>query len=266
VYEGRQGTCELAGVCAFPDPSCPGSGRRYGAYAGDGLAGECVAGTVDAGVDATVDAAGDGGDGGIEAGVDAAGDVARDATGDAVDDGTLPLDGPGDSAVQTDAVPDAPPVNLLDNPGCETDTNGWSGYHADLTRTTTPYGGSYSCQVCILSGYTDFTFDDNDGPGESVVSSPHLGETYVASAWVRASPGVTNPQAVMIGLREWTSAGVPAGVRTRSDPLDLTEAWQAITVTHTVTADRYALDIYVANETAADGDCFLVDDVLVYRQ
>jgi len=37
-------------------------------------------------------------------------------------------------------------------------------------------------------------------------------------------------------------------------------------VTHTVTADRYALDIYVANETAADGDCFLVDDVLVYRQ
>lgn len=38
---GAGGLCEPTGFCSLPDDDCP-SGRRYGDYAGDGLAGECV--------------------------------------------------------------------------------------------------------------------------------------------------------------------------------------------------------------------------------
>ena len=40
---GNAGYCVSPGFCAFDDPACP-SGRRYGSYAGIGLADECVPG------------------------------------------------------------------------------------------------------------------------------------------------------------------------------------------------------------------------------
>ena len=39
--DGRQGFCEPSGWCSFPDPDCD-SKRRYGEWAGSGLAGSCV--------------------------------------------------------------------------------------------------------------------------------------------------------------------------------------------------------------------------------
>ena len=45
---GAAGRCEASRFCAFPDTSCAGSGRRYGQFAGEGLAQTCVPG--DAGV------------------------------------------------------------------------------------------------------------------------------------------------------------------------------------------------------------------------
>lgn len=38
---GQGGLCEPTGFCSLPDDACA-SGRRYGEYAGDGLAGQCV--------------------------------------------------------------------------------------------------------------------------------------------------------------------------------------------------------------------------------
>lgn len=38
---GDGGVCEPSGFCSLPDDACD-SGRRYGEYAGDGLAGQCV--------------------------------------------------------------------------------------------------------------------------------------------------------------------------------------------------------------------------------
>jgi alpha-tubulin suppressor-like RCC1 family protein len=46
VFGAQQGTCEATRFCSFPDAACTGSGRRYGAYAGGGLANQCVSGTV----------------------------------------------------------------------------------------------------------------------------------------------------------------------------------------------------------------------------
>lgn len=40
-YAGVQGRCELNGFCSYPSTDCP-SGRLWGPYAGDGLAGDCV--------------------------------------------------------------------------------------------------------------------------------------------------------------------------------------------------------------------------------
>jgi hypothetical protein len=39
--DGAQGTCEASGHCSFPDGDCP-SGRRYGEFAPDDIAGDCV--------------------------------------------------------------------------------------------------------------------------------------------------------------------------------------------------------------------------------
>src|SRR5215831_2296230 len=50
VLGGVQGFCERTGFCSFPDSSCA-SNRRYGQYAGPGLAGACV-GASDGGIDA----------------------------------------------------------------------------------------------------------------------------------------------------------------------------------------------------------------------
>lgn len=41
VDGSRQGSCEASGFCSFPDDGCQG-GKRYGTWAGDGLAGTCV--------------------------------------------------------------------------------------------------------------------------------------------------------------------------------------------------------------------------------
>ncbi len=41
VAGDEAGTCEATGYCSFADGDC-GTGRRYGQFAGDGLAGQCV--------------------------------------------------------------------------------------------------------------------------------------------------------------------------------------------------------------------------------
>lgn len=204
-----QGTCEPTGYCSFPDPGCPGSGQRYGTWAGAGLGGTCVG------------AAGDGG------------------------------------------IGDGGSTNLLPNPGCENGLDGWSEFQSTLSVSTVAHGGSYSCQACLDSGYTEFTFDDDD-QGMSAVYSPQAGQVYRASAWVRSSPGVAAGQQVSLALREWDSQGNPSGRHTFSDLLTLTQSWQYLDVTHTVAADSYALDFFVGNATARAGDCLLADDLAVY--
>lgn len=41
VDGSRSGTCEESGFCSFPDDGCA-SGKRFGEWAGGGLAGACV--------------------------------------------------------------------------------------------------------------------------------------------------------------------------------------------------------------------------------
>lgn len=54
-----RGTCEFTGYCGFPDPTCPGLGRRYGPHSGPEFSSRCVVGAPGdaAGADAGADAA-----------------------------------------------------------------------------------------------------------------------------------------------------------------------------------------------------------------
>jgi hypothetical protein len=45
----------------------------------------------------------------------------------------------------------------------------------------------------------------------------------------------------------------------------LTQTWQHLEVTHVIEANSYALDVLIANSQARPADCFLADDLAVYR-
>src|SRR5258708_4041866 len=51
-------------------------------------------------------------------------------------------------------------TNLVKNPGCEVDTNGWLGYHANLSRTTySVHSGVASCRVSYSGSGGYYTLD-----------------------------------------------------------------------------------------------------------
>lgn len=162
-------------------------------------------------------------------------------------------------------VDDGGLTNLLPNPGCENGLYGWSNFQATITTSTIAHGGSASCEACVDSGFTEFTFDDDD-QGHSVVYSPRAGQQYHGSAWVRSPPGGRADQQVSIALREWDAEGEPSGRHTFSELYTLTQSWQQIEVDHTVQADSYALDFFINNASAQPGDCLLADDLAVYLQ
>jgi hypothetical protein len=168
-----------------------------------------------------------------------------------------------DGGVGDGGVGDGGLYNFLPNPGCENGLYGWSEFQSALSITSTARSGYSSCQACLESGYTEFTFDDDD-QGMSAVYSPNAGQVYQASAWVRSSPGIAPGQQVTLTLREWEAEGSTSTNHSISDPVTLTETWQYLEVTHTMAADAYALDMYVGNHDARPGDCFLVDDLAVY--
>src|SRR5262249_23778778 len=155
--------------------------------------------------------------------------------------------------------PDGAPtgINLVMNPGCETGTTGWTGWHSTLTQAPLPHTGMYSCQVCLNPSFTDYTIDDSP----NTVSMPRAGELYGATAWVKAGPTMST-QMVQLTLREHVAQGV-IGPLTDGPAVILTNQWQQVQSSHTMSADAFDLDIYIGTTGAigVPGDCFLVDDI-----
>jgi hypothetical protein len=167
----------------------------------------------------------------------------------------------------TELVPDGPPVDAaaisvpLINPGCEDGTTNWIGYSGNLTTSTTAHSGSFACQVCCTGASTYCTLDDSP---MNAVSFPTAGVTYYGEAWVRAVPGGTSPRTSSVMLREWI--GASNGAKTDGPTITLSEtSWIQVSVTHTVvgSADD-SVDIFVIQD-GANGDCFLIDDVALWR-
>jgi hypothetical protein len=104
---GELGQCEANGFCSFPDVDCP-SGRRYGEFAGDDLANECVS-ENEAGSTGTAD---DGDDSGVSLDGEAS-SVTMPPTSSGADDSTTdtpvtidPADSSGDDDVDPTIVTD----------------------------------------------------------------------------------------------------------------------------------------------------------------
>jgi len=145
--------------------------------------------------------------------------------------------------------------NLVTNPGCETDTSGWSGYQSTLSRTTAvAHSGVASCNVVQTIG-TVYTMDDYP----NTVTNPKQGDRYTATAWLRSDAA--------LGKRAWLVIRLSGGAnpsKTIYDPIgvSLSTSWQQLTNTVTVDyADRTSLEVYLVQENASAGDSFQADDI-----
>lgn len=155
-------------------------------------------------------------------------------------------------------------TNLVENGGFENGcgeplffTNG--AIASDATAKT----GGKSCEVCRTPGgepslYLYARLD----------VKPKVGETYEVSAWMRKAPGIESG-----GDSQISFGGVDTGGSFNDDgasangPVAVTDEWKEAKVTWTVAkdgADRARIDIGLPQ--AADGVCFLVDDLFATKK
>ncbi len=145
--------------------------------------------------------------------------------------------------------------NLLANPGCESNTNNWTGWHANLSlNTSVAHSGSSSCNVTQTDG-TMFSIDDNP----PTVTNPQLGQQYSATAWVRSDTSIGKP--LWLAIR--TSGGAePQSTVFSPISVNASTSWQQLTNTVSVDyADRTSVGMYVIMQNATGTDSFQADDM-----
>jgi hypothetical protein len=175
-------------------------------------------------------------------------------------DGSRP-DASGDASDDADGA--TPPPNLVVGGDFETATptdcqNGVNSYQGTAGGSPVAHSGAMSCQACWDGTGNFFTID-----GFHVVGPPVVGATYHGQAWVRAPAGSANAQSLVAYLR--TFAGGQQQAAHVGAAVALTEQWQLVEVTWQVPGPADVLNLYIANENAASGDCFLTDDVAITR-
>ena len=190
-------------------------------------------------------------------GPDAARPGDRDAGGD--DAESLPDAEPADAG---------PPPNLVADPGFEAGEDGWTGYLAGTSRTSTnPHSGTHALRICkddsghrsFFSVYRELVLDD---PAQ-LPSGAH----FHAEAWIRASanPADLAPSFVAPSLRERGGAQ-PFLNHYGASLTPVTPDWTLVEVDAVIAdPDRSELSFILETGSESDGTCFHVDDVYVYR-
>ena len=145
--------------------------------------------------------------------------------------------------------------NLVGNPGFESGTSGWAGSGvASLSRVSGGHDSSYAARLAN-AGTTSGTCTLNDSPNW-VASTGSA--TYSASMWVRAdAAGAT----LKLRIREYDGSalvGTPA-----VSSVDLTSAWQEVSVQIAPQSSGHTLDLTAFVSNAPPGTCFYADDVSV---
>jgi PKD repeat protein len=157
----------------------------------------------------------------------------------------------------------APPTNLVGNPGFETGLSGWgttgSGNGVTIAQVTTPvHSGSFAARLfngatgkrkCVL----------NDVP--NWVTTTAAG-TYTASIWVR---GDVAGALIKINIKEMNGSSV---VKSRVTNHTLTTSWQLITVSHApLSPGSTSLDlqVFLPKAQAPPGTCFYADDASILK-
>jgi hypothetical protein len=171
-----------------------------------------------------------------------------------VDDGR----GGTDTAVVTITV-DEVQVNLVGNPGFETDTSGWETTDpaVSLTRVAGGHTGDWAAEVANTSSLP-LKCRMEDAPNWVGVTSAG---TYTVSVWVRgddANVGVGGK--MKLRIREF-AGGQLVGAVYVTEPL--TTTWLRISLPYTVLSPGSTLDVSVSRYDALPGTCFYADDVSI---
>lgn len=161
----------------------------------------------------------------------------------------------------THCVDETLTTSLVGNGDFEEELVGWAGSKSTLARSDVAHSLDHAALVCASS--TEL-YGITDEP--SWVTSPKQAEEYEARAWVRAPPDQPAGQTVVMFVRERPTAS-SYGMEVGSARFPLSQEWQLLTATSTVTQDLYALDLYLYVTDISSGSvgCFLLDDVSAFR-
>jgi hypothetical protein len=169
---------------------------------------------------------------------------------------TSPADDGGFPGVTS--VASIPADNLTVDPSFETGTTPWTGYYTSL-ESVVASDAPDGCHVARVSASQPstayYTIDDS----MTSVRSYAAGQTYTATAWVRASGAASLGRPAFITIRENPSSG--ARVPHESSPVMLTDTFQRVSVTTTTTTQQGTLSVYVAIEAATISDAFDADAI-----
>jgi hypothetical protein len=177
---------------------------------------------------------------------------------------------PGDASLATDGAPGdaAWPPNLLADPGFENGDDGWIGFLATTSITTSkPHTGTHALRVCKDDvGHGSFFSLYRDVFNQQPLEVP-IGARFRAQAWVRASTGPNDiaPTFVSPVLRE---RGGPTPFVNHEGPLldQVTGDWTLVTAEAVITGvARNGLSFILETDVELDGTCFAIDDAYVGR-
>jgi beta-glucanase (GH16 family) len=150
-------------------------------------------------------------------------------------------------------------TNLVANGSFETSLQGWTTWQATLTRearTGAPDGG-YVVKVTPAAGTSGgFSIDDQT----DTVAAPATVGTYSATAYVAAASASSVGKTIRVALRE-KSAGV--STRVWEQTVTLTQTFQKVTVTATITQTGRSMDFYVFQDAGTSTDAFYADALSV---
>lgn len=142
-------------------------------------------------------------------------------------------------------------TNLITNPSFETNTTGWSGFSATLTRVTTEfYSGTASCSVLTTGG----------GGGQGIWLTSSLSgltssTTYTGSVYVKATTGVP----LTVTAITYTTGGIQVATYTSTGTGD--GSWQRFSVTAPLgsTETKMQFQITTTSATTFYVDAFQVE-------
>jgi hypothetical protein len=148
------------------------------------------------------------------------------------------------------------PVNLVGNPGFETNTAGWTGAPTSITlaRVAGGHSGGFAAQL-TNAGSTASECNLNDSPNWV---STTLAGTYTGSLWVRADPGGAT---LKLRFREYKGSTFMGSFTTQ---VTLGTTWQLVTVSYVPAAPGSStLDFNAYMSNAPVGTCFYADDAAI---
>ena len=168
------------------------------------------------------------------------------------------------AAVATAACPPPPPGvaipagNLTANPSFETNTTGWGIWQATITRVAQPDApvGAYVAKITRAAG-TYYTIDDTPDTVPNVTG----GTTYNAVAYVKAAAAQSVGKPVRIVVRERKTVNGALVKETSSSAVNLSSAYQKVTVSAVAVTSGEAVDMYVQQDGAVANDSFYVDAI-----